>query len=121
MNALISIDVAAAEDIRSVADAAAQRGVRYFPAKFEYSYLAGSVDAFGQTHPESNCPLNPARSEARAKWYENAVDALPETAGGILLGHEERMPPLHSALGGDPGGCFCEVCLEAGPAAGRRR
>jgi hypothetical protein len=34
MNAVISINVAKAEDIQAVAEAAAQRGVRYFPAKF---------------------------------------------------------------------------------------
>jgi hypothetical protein len=114
MNALVSINVASAEDIRSVAEAAAKRGVRYFPAKFEWSPLAGSIDALGQTHQQSNCPLDPAASARRLKWYENAVDALPESAGGILFGHEERMPPLYSALGGDPGGCFCDVCLRRG-------
>jgi hypothetical protein len=118
MNAIISIDVAKAEDIRAVAEAAAQRSVRYFPAKFEWSGLAGSVDAFGKTHPQANCPLDPIASKARSQWYENAVDALPETAGGLLFGHEERMPPLHSALGGDPGGCFCEVCTRRGKERG---
>ena len=28
------------------------------------------------------------------------------------------MPPLHSALGGDPGGCFCEVCVQRGQGRG---
>ena len=117
MNALVTINVDTAEGIRGVADAAAKRGVRYFPAKFEWSPRPGSIDAFGQRQ-QGNCPLDPAPRDARMKWYENAADALPASAGGILFGHEERMPPLHSTLGGDPGGCFCEVCVQRGKERG---
>jgi hypothetical protein len=117
INSLVSIDVNTAEDLKKVAEACARRSIRYFPAKFEWAGYPGSVDALGKAQV-AQCPLDIAGRDARLKWYQNAADALPETAGGVLVGHEERMPPLDWAMRGNISGCFCEQCVAKAKKAG---
>jgi hypothetical protein len=84
LNALITINMDRPEEIRAVAQAAAQRSVRCYPARFEFSRHAGSVDAFGHQHGNGTCPMDAVLQGLRGRRRLGEAVDLPRLRRGTI-------------------------------------